>query len=236
MSLQAASSSTERGSSLAAPRPPAASVADEPVELPPIDTPYVRWFKPMFDRTVAAVTLIVLSPLISAIAFGVLVTMGRPIIYKQRRIGVGGEPFLLWKFRTMHPDRRCTDAAVAVPVDRRVRHKTTDDPRHTPFGTFLRRTSVDELPQLLNIVAGQMSIVGPRPEMVELVNRYEPWQHHRHSVRPGLTGLWQVSNRGSGMMHEHTHIDIEYLRMIGFRADLKIMLRTPLALLRRGGS
>ncbi len=103
-----------------------------------------------------------------------------------------------------------------VDQDRRQTHKTTDDPRHTRVGRFLRKWSLDELPQFWNVVCGDMSLVGPRPELVEIVARYEPWQHQRHTVKPGLTGLWQVSSRGTGMMHLHTDIDLDYIETMGF--------------------
>jgi lipopolysaccharide/colanic/teichoic acid biosynthesis glycosyltransferase len=103
-------------------------------------------------------------------------------------------------------------------------------------GRFLRKSSMDELPQFWNVVRGEMSLVGPRPELVEIVNRYEPWQHQRHVVKPGLTGLWQVTTRGSGMMHLHTDIDLEYIQTIGLRTDLRILLQTIPATLQRKGN
>jgi lipopolysaccharide/colanic/teichoic acid biosynthesis glycosyltransferase len=100
----------------------------------------------------------------------------------------------------------------------------------------LRRYSLDELPQLWNVVRGELSLVGPRPELVAIVNRYEPWQHARHAVKPGMTGLWQVTERGNGFMHEHTDVDLRYLKVVSLWTDLKIMLLTiPVVLgLRRG--
>lgn len=195
---------------------------------------YLRVLKPFIDRSLAAILVVLLLPVMAAVAVGVLIALGRPVFYRQRRAGLGGTTFTLWKFRTMRPDRRA--ASNPVEVDKRVSHKRHDDPRHVPFGTFLRRTSLDELPQLLNVIAGHMSLVGPRPEMVEVVERYQPWQHLRHVVRPGLTGLWQVSGRGDGMMHENTHLDLEYLRTISLRTDLAILLKTPRVLLVRSGS
>ena len=163
-----------------------------------------------------------LSPLILVIALGLLVTLRRPIIFRQIRVGRNGVPFVLWKFRTMRPDRRKTN--LPTPVERRVCHKSPDDPRHTRFGRALRCTRLDELPQLANVLKGDMSLVGPRPEMTEIVARYEPWQHDRHLVRPGLTGLWQVSVVDEGLMHEHTDIDIEYIQAMDLKTDLRILL------------
>ena len=202
-------------------------------ELRPPESRYVRWIKPTVDRLVALLLLLLLLPLFAVVALVVWATLGRPLLYHQRRVGRGGGHFVLWKFRTMQPDRRRRDAP--VDVERRVCHKRVDDPRHTRCGRVLRRTSLDELPQLVNVLAGHMSIVGPRPELVEIVDHYQPWQHFRHAVKPGLTGLWQVSRRGNGLMHENTDIDLEYLRRISFRTDVEIMLRTPPALVRGGG-
>ena len=200
----------------------------------PCDGVYVRHIKPFVDRVVAAVLLVLLSPLILVIALGLLVTLKRPIIFRQIRVGRNGVPFVLWKFRTMRPDRRKTN--LPTPVKRRVCHKSPDDPRHTRFGRALRCTRLDELPQLANVLKGDMSLVGPRPEMTEIVARYEPWQHDRHLVRPGLTGLWQVSVVGEGLMHEHTELDIEYIQAMDLKTDLRILLRTPAALVLRRGA
>jgi len=104
---------------------------------------------------------------------------------------------VIYKFRTMRPDRRQAVLPYSGP-DRRVCHETDNDPRHTPLGRFLRKYSLDELPQLWNVLVGDMSLVGPRPELVEVVERYESWQRERHRVKPGLTGLWQVTCRGEG--------------------------------------
>ena len=152
----------------------------------------------------------------------------------QARCGHNGEPFDVLKFRTMRADRRMSRDSVAE--DRRVTHKSEEDPRHTDLGRRLRKWSLDELPQLWNVVRGEMSLVGPRPELVDIVARYEPWQHQRHLVRPGLTGLWQISRRGEGLMHLYTDIDLEYVATVSLRTDLKILMRTIPAALSRSGS
>ena len=161
-------------------------------------------------------------------------SLGSPIIFRQRRVGRNDEEFDVYKFRTMRQDRRRQQAP--IDQDRRQNHKSTEDPRHTRVGRFLRKWSLDELPQFWNVVCGDMSLVGPRPELVEIVARYEPWQHQRHIVKPGLTGLWQVSSRGAGMMHLHTDIDLEYIETMGPVTDVKILLRTVPATLRRRGN
>ena len=142
------------------------------------------------------------------------------------------EVFRVTKFRTMQPDRRSDEPPLPQSdrpfngEDRRIIHKSEDDPRLTGLGRFLRKWSLDELPQLFNVLAGQMSLVGPRPEMVAIVDRYEPWQHQRHVVKPGVTGLWQVSARSETKMHEATQIDISYIEHISFASDVKILLKT----------
>jgi lipopolysaccharide/colanic/teichoic acid biosynthesis glycosyltransferase len=194
---------------------------------------YVRVGKPLFDRVVGLVLTLLLLPIVILVAIAVRLSLGSPIIFRQRRVGRGGREFNVYKFRTMRQDRRPSHATEAD--DRRRTHKSEKDPRHTRVGRTLRKWSLDELPQLWNVLKGDMSLVGPRPELVEVVARYEPWQHRRHAVKPGLTGLWQVSRRGSGMMHLHTDVDIEYVDSIGFLTDLKILLRTiPATLSRRG--
>jgi lipopolysaccharide/colanic/teichoic acid biosynthesis glycosyltransferase len=195
--------------------------------------PYVRIVKPLFDRVVGFCIFLVLLPLTAVVALAVRISLGSPVIFRQRRVGRDGRPFDVYKFRTMAHDRR--QQQEPVDQDRRQTHKTTDDPRHTRVGRCLRKWSLDELPQFWNVVCGDMSLVGPRPELVEIVARYEPWQHQRHAVKPGLTGLWQVSSRGTGMMHLHTDIDLEYIETMSSSTDLKILFRTiPATLARRG--
>jgi lipopolysaccharide/colanic/teichoic acid biosynthesis glycosyltransferase len=196
---------------------------------------YERSLKPVVDRVAALVMLVVLAPLLAAVAFGVLLTLGRPVLYRQARVGQHGRTFQMLKFRTMKPDRRQAQRNYEGP-DRRRTHKTPHDPRHTPFGRLLREYSLDELPQLWNVVRGDLSLVGPRPELTAIVDHYELWQHERHQVKPGLTGLWQVTERGNGLMHEHTDVDLRYVSTLSWRIDLKIMLLTLPAVLgaRRG--
>src|SRR2546423_826684 len=111
-------------------------------------------------------------------------------------------------------------------------HKCPQDPRHTRMGRLRRKRSLDELPQLVNVFGGEMSLIGPRPGLPEIVRLYEPWQHARHLVKPGLTGLWQVTERGNGtLMWQSTGPDIEYVERISFRTDVSILLRTLPALL-----
>ncbi len=188
-------------------------------------TLYVQVVKPAIDFIGGLSLTIVTLPICLIVAFLVYRDLGNPIILKQQRVGRGGRVFNVYKFRSMEPDRRAGPPDF-VGVDRRVSHKDANDPRLTDLGRFMRRWSLDELPQLWNVVLGDMSLVGPRPEMVQIVEQYEPWQHQRHVVKPGVTGLWQVSARGDLPMHEATDIDIDYVDSISFAKDLEILLRT----------
>jgi len=198
-------------------------------------TSYERLLKPILDRTGAILLLLVTAPLSLAAAGAIRITMGAPVILRQHRVGQSGAVFTMYKFRTMEPDRRVNDFSY-FGENRRRTHKHPQDPRITPVGRFLRKWSLDELPQFLNVVRGEMSLVGPRPEMPQIVAGYEPWQHARHSVKPGITGLWQISERGDRMMHEATETDLAYLDKISLKTDLEILILTPLAALglRRG--
>ena len=199
-------------------------------------SPYARWIKPVMDRAGAAILLTALLPILAAVAVVVLIRLGRPVFFLQPRIGLNGRVFGMFKFRTMRPDRRFSDTV--VHMDRRLTHKHPEDPRLVPVGRFLRRWSLDELPQLINVMRGDMSLVGPRPEMASVVSRhYEPWQHARHQVKPGITGLWQVTERDCGdEMYKHTDTDLRYVQRMSFALDMKILLLTlPTALgLRKG--
>jgi lipopolysaccharide/colanic/teichoic acid biosynthesis glycosyltransferase len=195
-------------------------------------TVYERLVKPVLDRVGAALLLAVFGPLLALIALAVWVTLGSPIMLTQERIGQHGRTFGMFKFRTMRPDRRNGQRSDYRGPERRRTHKSADDPRHTWLGRRLRKTSLDELPQLLNVLRGEMSLVGPRPELAEIAAQYRGWQHARHVVKPGITGLWQVTERPNGaLMHECTEIDLAYVQRLSLRADLAIMLKTPLAVL-----
>lgn len=196
---------------------------------------YERLVKPAIDGLGAGLLLLVLLPLLAVVTAGVLISLGRPVLYRQQRVGLHGRSFSMLKFRTMEPDRRSAQRPYDGP-DRRRTHKTVHDPRHTRLGRLLREYSLDELPQLWNVLRGDLSLVGPRPELSAIVNRYEPWQHARHSVKPGLTGLWQITERGNGLMHEHTELDLRYVKQLSLLTDLKILVFTLPAILgsRRG--
>ena len=197
-------------------------------------TKYDRFVKPVVDRLAALLLLLVLTPVMLVVALTVWAALGSPITIRQHRVGREGRVFRMVKFRTMHPDRRKEQRPIPPEQDNRVTHKSANDPRHTAIGRFLRRTSLDELPQLFNVIAGQMSLVGPRPELAHVVESvYQPWQLQRHAVKPGITGLWQVTRRteGNAEMHLHTQDDLDYIQRQNLWLDLRILLRTPLAVL-----
>lgn len=196
---------------------------------------YERYFKRTLDVIASSVLIVLFAPVMLLCALAVGLSLGRPIILRQPRVGLAGRVFEVYKFRTMEPDRRKLQIAFDGE-ERRVNHKSPSDPRLTPTGAFLRKWSLDELPQLVNVLRGEMSLVGPRPEMVAIVARYEQWQHRRHSARPGLTGLWQISERGDRAMHEATDVDLEYLDKVSLWSDLRILALTPtVAFVKRTG-
>lgn len=200
----------------------------------PAGATYGRAVKPVLDLVGALVLSVMLLPLILLVALVVRVKLGRGVIYRQMRVGRRGRPFVMYKFRSMGHDRRRSQQPYDGR-DRRTCHKRDDDPRHTPCGRFLRRASFDELPQLWNVIKGDMSLVGPRPELPHIVARYEPWQHQRHDVKPGLTGFWQVSDRAGGLAYESVGLDLDYIRRMSLRTDLGVLLRTVPVTLRRTG-
>jgi lipopolysaccharide/colanic/teichoic acid biosynthesis glycosyltransferase len=197
---------------------------------------YTEGIKRFLDIVMAAILLVLLTPLWLIVALAIKLERRTPcVIFRQNRIGRYGRPFVIYKFCTMIADRRKDQLPYGGPF-RRVAHKTPNDPRVTRVGRFLRSTSLDEIPQLINILRGEMSFVGPRPELPMLVDRYEQWQHHRHLVTPGLTGWWQVHGRSSRPMHENTDLDIYYVANQSFLLDLSIVLRTIGVVISRKGA
>lgn len=187
---------------------------------------YASVWKPVIDRALAVVLLIALLPTMLVIAGLVRWRLGPGVIFRQARVGRNGEVFTIFKFRTMTP---------VCPLGGMGLVKSAADPRHTPLGRVLRKLSLDELPQLWNVVRGDMSLVGPRPEIVELVEQHRLWNHPRHMVRPGLTGRWQTSQWRSRPLHEHVDEDLPYVRRITLLGDLRILAATVLAMVRRSG-
>lgn len=185
--------------------------------------------KPLLDRFVGLLLLLVFSPILLISALVIRVRLGSPVLYTQYRVGRGGRAFRFYKLRTMVPDRRGS-VGPYNGQERRISHKTHDDPRVTPVGARLRAWRLDELPQFINVIKGDMSLVGPRPELPVIVDGYEGWQHRRHEVKPGITGPWQVSKRNGTPMHEFIEMDIEYIDNITLSRDLALLLKTPTAM------
>jgi len=183
----------------------------------------MRW-KRALDLTLGVPLTICLLPLVGIIALAVRLESPGPVIFRQRRIGQGGRPFVIYKFRTMHAD---TNPYAPTPEDDDL------DPRVTRLGRFLRKTGLDELPQLFNVLKGEMSLVGPRPEMPFLVEGYNEQQRQRLRVKPGITGPWQLSPHRNRPIHEHLEYDLEYIRSMSPLGDLKILFKTALFALRR---
>lgn len=186
---------------------------------------YARGIKRAADLLIASLALLLAAPLLLLVAAMIRLDSPGPALFRQQRVGRGGQPFTIFKFRTM-VDCRGSELQLLTSEDGTRRHKVRNDPRVTRIGKWLRRTSVDELPQLLNILAGHMSLIGPRPELVQIVATYEPWQHRRHRVRPGLTGWWQVSGRSDRPMHENTELDLYYVDNMSPGLDVRIVIRT----------
>lgn len=178
--------------------------------------------KRLLDIFVSALGLILLSPVLLAVALAVLVSMGRPILFRQTRPGRGGQPFDMLKFRTMRADTAGGGVA-------------SDAQRLTRTGKFLRRTSLDELPELWNILKGDMSLVGPRPLLMQYLDRYTPEQARRHDVRPGLTGWAQVNGRNALSWEEKFALDTWYIDNRSFWLDLKIIAMTAWQVVRPRG-
>ena len=191
--------------------------------------------KPASDRVLGVLLLLLATPVFLVVMGLIRLKLGRGVFYRQRRVGKDNREFTVYKFRTMAPDRR-RGGQRHIGADRRATHKSKDDPRHTRFGRVLRKWSLDELPQLWNVVVGNMALVGPRPELVEVVAKYDLWGHPRHLVKPGITGLWQISPDRGALLHEDLSYDVVYVSEIGFLTDIKILVGTAPAVLARRGN
>jgi lipopolysaccharide/colanic/teichoic acid biosynthesis glycosyltransferase len=179
--------------------------------------------KRVLDFGVASILLLLLLPVIAVIAMLVLVTAGRPVLFRQRRPGLHGRPFTLLKFRTMTEARDGRGVLVA------------DSGRLTRFGPFLRRTSLDELPELFIVVRGDMSLVGPRPLLMQYLERYTPEQARRHEIRPGITGWAQVNGRNALTWEEKFKLDVSYVDHCSLALDLTILAMTVWKVVTREG-
>lgn len=180
-------------------------------------------FKRFFDLCAATIALLCLSPLMFCVAFLVRRKLGAPVLFKQERPGFDGRVFTMYKFRTMTDERNAEGKLLS------------DEERLLPFGKFLRSTSIDELPELFNVLKGEMSVVGPRPLLVTYLNRYTPRQARRHEVRPGITGWAQVNGRNAISWEEKFNYDIWYVDNLSFKLDVKIILMTLVKIFKREG-
>jgi lipopolysaccharide/colanic/teichoic acid biosynthesis glycosyltransferase len=191
--------------------------------------------KGLFDRVVAALALVVLAIPMAVITVIIKITSPGPAIIKQERVGRFGHPFMFYKFRSMRADAEFmrdeleedNDHDIDTPLIFKMRH----DPRVTRLGSFLRRTSLDELPNLINVLKGEMSIVGPRPPLPREVAHYTLEHMQRLSTTPGMTGLWQVSGRCELGFDEMVELDIKYVREWSLWLDTKIVVMTPIVVL-----
>jgi exopolysaccharide biosynthesis polyprenyl glycosylphosphotransferase len=196
-----------------------------------------RLIKTMFDRAGAALLLLGLSPLLAVIAFAVRMDSAGPVLFRQVRVGKDGREFVMFKFRTMHTDAEARLAELRhLNEGDGVLFKLRDDPRVTRVGRILRKFSLDELPQLRNVLTGSMSLVGPRPPLPEEVAVYADDVRRRLAVRPGMTGLWQVSGRSDLPWEEAVRLDLRYVENWSLSLDLVILLRTLSAVTRGAGA
>ncbi|PKM56746.1 MAG: sugar transferase [Firmicutes bacterium HGW-Firmicutes-3] len=184
---------------------------------------YRKFLKRPMDFCLSLIAIIVFSPVFIVLAFMVRKKLGSPVFFKQQRPGLNEKIFVMYKFRTMTNQR--DDKGTLLP----------DDKRLTKFGNFLRSTSLDELPELFNVVRGDMSVIGPRPLLIKYLPRYNDQQRRRHEVRPGLSGLAQVNGRNAISWEEKFDLDIKYVNNISFIGDIKIILKTFSKVFKREG-
>jgi exopolysaccharide biosynthesis polyprenyl glycosylphosphotransferase len=193
--------------------------------------------KRALDVTATGLGLIVLAPLLALVALAIRADSPGPVLFSQTRVGKNGEPFRCWKFRSMYVDAEERKAALMADNEMTggVIFKMKRDPRITAIGRFIRKASIDELPQLWNVFVGDMSLVGPRPAVPSEVAQYTPYERLRLRVKPGITCFWQVSGRSNLPFDEQVRLDLHYARVRSFAVDITLLLRTvPAVLFARG--
>lgn len=218
------------------------STAEGPA-IPHLDLPDVKedrmfsFFKRAFDVVTALFLLVLFLPVIPVMILLIKLDSPGPILFRQRRVGKNGREFDFYKFRSMFVGAENVIGALR-PLSRvdGPHFKLKEDPRVTRVGRFLRRSSLDELPQLLNVIKGDMSMVGPRPNLPSEVSQYLPWQKRRLDVTPGITCFWQISGRSHIGFQEWMRLDLEYIRQRSLLTDLKIILKTFPAVIARKGA
>lgn len=209
---------------MAASEPLAPGLYAETLSAPRTAPRYYAFCKRAVDLVLSALLLVLFAPLFALIAIFVRLDSPGPALFIQKRVGRNGELFNIYKFRSMY----------AGSARYELSPTTSRDPRITPIGRLLRRTSLDELPQLLNVLLGSMSLVGPRPEMLFIVQHYNEQQRQRLCVTPGITGLWQLSPFRGLPIHQNIHYDLYYIRNRTFLMDIAILLQTVFFTMRRG--
>lgn len=196
-----------------------------------------RVIKRLFDLALGGVITLFALPLMAVIALAVKLDSPGPVFFRQQRVGENGRLFGMYKFRSMVQNAEALqDQVHKTNENGQTIYKSPNDPRVTRIGRFLRRTSLDELPQLFNVLKGDMSLVGPRPELPWLVGQYEPWQHKRLAVPQGMTGWWQVNGRANKPLHLHSEDDIYYVQHYSLWMDIYILLKTPWVVMRGIGA
>jgi exopolysaccharide biosynthesis polyprenyl glycosylphosphotransferase len=198
---------------------------------------FQRLVKRLVDIIASLCGLALVSPVLAITALAIKLEDGGPIFYRADRVGENGRIFQMLKFRSMVVDADKLQEQVAeIDEEGNIIHKTRHDPRVTRVGRFIRRTSIDELPQLINVLKGEMSLVGPRPELPWLVENYEPWQRKRFAVPQGITGWWQVNGRSDKPMHLHSDEDLYYIQNYSLWLDFQILWKTVFVVLRGKGA
>ena len=198
---------------------------------------YQRMLKRIFDLVFGSMLMLLALPLMVVIAVAIKLDSPGPIFFRQKRVGENGRLFNMLKFRSMVENAEALrDQVVQVDEEGHVIHKVKDDPRVTRVGKFIRRWSLDELPQFFNVLRGDISLVGPRPELPWLVEEYELWQRKRFAVPQGITGWWQVNGRSDKMMHLHTDEDLYYIQNYSLWLDIYIIIKTPWVVLKGQGA
>jgi exopolysaccharide biosynthesis polyprenyl glycosylphosphotransferase len=203
----------------------------------PALTRYQRLVKRVFDIICSLVLIILALPVMSMVAVAIKLDSPGPVLFKQKRVGENGMLFTMYKFRSMvvDADKRQTEVTKITQTGEII-HKSKQDPRITRVGRLIRSSSLDELPQLFNVFFGDMSLVGPRPELPWLVEKYEPWQHKRLAVPQGITGWWQVNGRSDKPLHLNTEDDLYYVQHYSLLLDLRILWKTFAVVLKREGA
>ena len=217
--------------------PSASAVLASGAEFSVPDSLAYRASKRFLDLSLALAGLLLLLPLLPAIIVLIKLDSRGPIFFTQKRVGRGGHLFTCYKFRSMVQNAESLKSHLASLNEATgPAFKIREDPRITAIGAFLRRSSLDEVPQLFNVVAGHMSVVGPRPQIPAEVELYEPWHRRRLEVQPGITCLWQISGRSHLSFEDWMRLDLDYIRNRSMRLDLEILLKTVPAVIARKGA